>query len=234
MNAPDSRSHSHDDAAIDRLVAGELDDPERRGLLLALENDPDGWRRCALAFLEDQTWRHAFAHDGTMPSRSEAAIVAPVFSLRGRHWIRRGAIAASIIASTFAAGFAAGGSSRAVPRVEVAKVDRPKAVEPKAEEIKAVPQAEQVREVGSIDLVDGSGGESPPRRIPILAGPGINERWLREQPPSVPDYVRARWERQGYQVEERRKLVSVTLEDGRRVSIPVDEVELDYVGQHPL
>jgi hypothetical protein len=229
MNASDCRSHSYDDAEIDRLVAGELDDAERRGLLLALEGDPEGWRRCALAFLEDQAWRQAFAHAGTMPSRSEAAFVAPISPRRGRHWIRRGAIAASIIAATFAAGFATGGISRAVPRVETAKEDRPKADEPRA-----VPQGEQVREVGSIALVDGAGGESPPRRIPILAGPGINERWLREQPPTVPEYVRARWERQGYQVEERRKLVSVTLEDGRRVSIPVDEVELDYVGQHPL
>jgi hypothetical protein len=62
----------------------------------------------------------------------------------------------------------------------------------------------------------------------------LNDQWLRNQPPSVPDYVRARWERQGYQVEERRNLVSVELEDGRRVAIPVDEVEVDYVGQKPL
>jgi ferric-dicitrate binding protein FerR (iron transport regulator) len=52
-------SPSPDDAALDRLVDGSLPEAERRELLLQLESDPDGWRRCALAFLEAQTWREA-------------------------------------------------------------------------------------------------------------------------------------------------------------------------------
>jgi hypothetical protein len=47
-----------DDHIIDRLVDGELGADERRDLLLALEAQPSGWRRCALAFLEAQAWRH--------------------------------------------------------------------------------------------------------------------------------------------------------------------------------
>ena len=39
---------------IDRLVAGSLPDAERRTLLLRIETEPDGWRQCALAFLEAQ------------------------------------------------------------------------------------------------------------------------------------------------------------------------------------
>lgn len=47
-----------DDAAmLDRLVDGELNDRQYRELLLRLDNQPDGWRRCALAFLEAQAWR---------------------------------------------------------------------------------------------------------------------------------------------------------------------------------
>ncbi|MCL4201481.1 MAG: hypothetical protein KJ000_03240 [Pirellulaceae bacterium] len=47
-----------DDAAmLDRLVDGELNDRQYRELLLRLETQPDGWRRCALAFLEAQAWR---------------------------------------------------------------------------------------------------------------------------------------------------------------------------------
>ena len=49
-----------DDRLLDRLVDGELSDIERRELLLHFENEPAGWRRCALAFLEDQNWREAF------------------------------------------------------------------------------------------------------------------------------------------------------------------------------
>ena len=50
-----------DERLLDRLVDGELADDERRELLLQLEKNPDGWRRCALAFLEAQTWRQALA-----------------------------------------------------------------------------------------------------------------------------------------------------------------------------
>lgn len=42
---------------LDQLVDGELNETERRNLLLRLEHSPDGWRRCALAFLEAQAWR---------------------------------------------------------------------------------------------------------------------------------------------------------------------------------
>ena len=42
---------------IDLLVDGELSEADRRALLLELEHDPDGWRRCALAFLEAQCWK---------------------------------------------------------------------------------------------------------------------------------------------------------------------------------
>jgi len=61
MNFAEDRSRTVKDSAIDRLVDGELADAERRELLIQLENDPDGWRQCALAFLEDQAWRSAIA-----------------------------------------------------------------------------------------------------------------------------------------------------------------------------
>jgi hypothetical protein len=51
------RNDITDDAMIDRLVDGELSGDERRELLASFDVQPDGWRRCALAFLEAQTWR---------------------------------------------------------------------------------------------------------------------------------------------------------------------------------
>jgi hypothetical protein len=47
----------NDDILIDKLVDGELAPEERRQLLLELDAEPGGWRRCALAFVEAQTWR---------------------------------------------------------------------------------------------------------------------------------------------------------------------------------
>jgi hypothetical protein len=136
-------------------------------------------------------------------------------------------MAATVLAATFAAGLALGGAaSRGRESVQVAPSGAIASNDP------TPPTApEPIREVGWIHLVDQSSGESPSQRVPILSGPGLDDRWLSQQPSSVPEYVRAQWERQGYQVEEHRRVVSVLLEDGRRVSIPVDEVALQYVGQ---
>src|SRR5689334_5820758 len=49
-----------DERLLDLLVDGELDDPRRRQLLLTFEEKPSGWRRCALAFLEAQSWGSSF------------------------------------------------------------------------------------------------------------------------------------------------------------------------------
>ena len=140
-----------------------------------------------------------------------------------------------MLAATFAAGLAVGGFAAGLGRGAA-----PRSAAPGGDRARPEPdppagrRAEPIREVGWVDLVDGSAGRGarPAGPDPLGAGPG--RRWLSERPPSVPEYVRAQWERQGYQVEERRRLVSVELEDGRRVSIPVDEVELEYVGQKPL
>src|SRR5690349_16591155 len=61
-----------DSQLLDRLVDGELNDAERRDLLLRLERTPDGWRRCALAFLEGQAWR----------SESKAMVHGPDVAVR--------------------------------------------------------------------------------------------------------------------------------------------------------
>jgi anti-sigma factor RsiW len=226
MNSAEDRSSTVQDSAIDRLVGGELADTERRELLTRLENDPDGWRRCALAFLEDQAWRSAIAGDGVSASRTGPIPASLPRAQRPRFSIRRLSVAAMVLAATFAAGLALGGASRDRGSVEIAPPVTIAKNEPTLP-----PSAEPIREVGWINLVDQASGESPPQRVPILSGPGLDDHWLSQQPSSVPEYVRTLWERQGYQVEEHRRLVSVQLEDGRRVSIPVDEVALQYVGQ---
>jgi hypothetical protein len=214
-----------DGRAIDRLVDGDLPEAERRAMLLRLDADPDAWRRCALAFLEDQTWRKALSPIA-VSSAPISVPIAPTRTASGR--LRRLAFAATVLASTFAGGFATGGLGRVGPVIGVAK-DQPAAAIPTE-----VALSGEVVEVGSLQFVDSSAGELPPDQFPIRSGRGLDDEWLRSQPPSVPDYVRARLERQGYQVLERRNLVSVEVGEGKHVSIPVDQVEVDYVGQQPL
>src|SRR4051794_19060678 len=67
------------DLELERLVDGELSPPEYRSLLASLDDEPGGWRQCALAFLEAQALASELAgirgsldlsHDRPVRSRS--------------------------------------------------------------------------------------------------------------------------------------------------------------------
>ena len=49
---------------IDRIVDGGLTPAQLRHAVGELDLAPDGWRRCALAFLEAQYWSEAFREPG--------------------------------------------------------------------------------------------------------------------------------------------------------------------------
>ena len=78
----------------------------------------------------------------------------------------------------------------------------------------------------------GPDGETA--EVPILAGPGLDEAWLRGQPPPLNEYKQALWQRRGYQVDQSRRILTTTLADGRLVTVPIDEVEFHYTGNRPL
>ena len=66
---------NHDESRIsgellDRLVDGESDEGERRNLLRRLDDEPNGWRRLALAFLEAQAWKESFAAESDGPGET--------------------------------------------------------------------------------------------------------------------------------------------------------------------
>ncbi len=90
-----------DDALIDRLVDGELDDEGRRALLRRLDASPDGWRRCALAFLEAREWQSALGSAARPAARS-----APIAPRRSRRFLSVVSRAAAV-ALVFALGMSA-------------------------------------------------------------------------------------------------------------------------------
>lgn len=97
-----------DDASLDRLVDGELSERDRSALLRALDREPNGWKRCAIAFLEAQTWRQAAA-DVVADDRS--SLIAPAKppcgspTRRGTFVRQAFAVAAAVIVA-FCTGFA--------------------------------------------------------------------------------------------------------------------------------
>jgi hypothetical protein len=107
-------------ALLDRLVDGELGEAERASLLRALDREPDGWKRCALAFLESQAWREA-ARDGGVRGALDQAN-RNLFRRR-QTMFRQFAAVAAVVAVAFCVGFVSrdvalsGSGSRPAPSI---------------------------------------------------------------------------------------------------------------------
>ncbi len=101
---------------IDLLVDGELGENDRRALLRQLEDEPNGWRRCALAFLESQAWHETLIPSNVM-NLAQATDSQP--RLPASRWRRVGRLAglAAALALTFASGWAWRGNAVLIPPV---------------------------------------------------------------------------------------------------------------------
>src|SRR5688572_19989410 len=89
----------NDHRVLDRLVDGELSELERQELLSALDDEPAGWRRCALAFLEAQSWE---ADLKAFRDEPPVAVISLVSLARARQFLPLGlAMAASMLLAFF-------------------------------------------------------------------------------------------------------------------------------------
>jgi len=250
---------------IDRIVDGGMSPDELRKSIERLDATPEGWRRCALAFLEAQSWTDAFrSMDGTpgedepgisgdLPARSFTTVsltpIVPVAAPRRR--LIAAALAAGIAFIAFSLGWLSHGVrmgsdvERFAPDTLAGESKTPESHPDEASQRNSPSEPLQpgsiaglptdrlptVREVARLRI---DTGDLTSTEIPIYAGPGINHRWLMEQPPPVSEHDRAIWQRQGYELEQQRRLLSVPLANGRRATVPVDHVQVRYVGQVSL
>ena len=97
-------------ALLDRLVDGELGEADRRAVLVALDGEAGGWKRCALAFLEAQAWQEAARAESAQGAAPETtAPLSGPWHLRLRQIV---AVAAAV-AVAFCVGFASRGAGGA-------------------------------------------------------------------------------------------------------------------------
>jgi hypothetical protein len=225
---------------IDRMVEGGLTPAQLRRAVDELDRTPDGWRRCALAFLEAQCWSESLRN----PEGGETTglSVIPIPSRAGRRWIGA-ALAAGVSLVAFSLGWlghslrsGALGERPDDPPLIVSSNpsgDGGSSAMPGPDPLPNLPgtRPPALREVAKLRV---SAGESGAAEIPLFAGSGIDPRTLLEQPPPISEQGRAAWQRRGYQLEQQRRLVSIPLGDGRRAAVPIDHVHVRYVGQDPL
>jgi len=277
-------------ADLDLLVEGELTLAQRRRIVAALDQEVDGWRRCALAFLEAQAWRTSMRAlaggiapresllDGgprfkcgvpgvglrgtskrppaeTHPSKEKAggdslaelanrpqaptlrATTPRTSSDRSATLLSWSAAALALILAVglgYATGFQHAppqgdamtdenrdGGSPGGGLLDVPDPANPNAARPL---IAGGPDDPTLRLVGTVKF-DGAD-----RPLPVVSGPGLDEEWLRNQPPLLSDYERSVLTQRGWQLREDRQIITVQLGDGSRLAIPVDSLQYRYVG----
>jgi hypothetical protein len=236
-------SHDHfperlptlDDARFDLLVDGELPDADRRNLLSTLDDLPGGWRRCALAFLEAQSWndemrvvrREAVSHP-------QAARPTARSRFPGGRWGTLLAVTASFLIA-----LALGLVLDATWQSDVQPAPIHVAVEPSS------PEPDQPLPETDLAAVPGvSDDDWQLVTLPVSLGPEgagsiqlpareqeeLDADWPRHFAPTVPDNVLQALQRSGHRIRRNRRLMPFDLDDGRQLVVPLEEVELHYVG----
>ena len=224
---------------FDRLVDGELNESERRALLLALEQQPDGWRRCALAFLEAQEWRGALGSLAKPSAPAPAAVPAEARPQPAKSPASRWPLTplGTLLAMAACCLIAAAITLEVRDRFgnQVALPDNAMM----AQANKKLPENSQALkglapdgpwQMVTLSVPENGTGEAANIRLPCREGDNVDMERLRNLPTALSPEVRQALERSGYQVRQVRQLVPVPLGDGRRLVVPIDQVEVRYVG----
>lgn len=219
-----------DDARFDRLVDGELSPEEYRALLSSLDDEPGGWRRCALAFLEAQAMRRELtairANEGSPPMLAKPA--GDLAKHRSAFdWRLPLGMAASFLAA-LTLGMILPDLWRQAdtsPPANTNVVQHDPAT--------AAPSPVLPRPVGNARLVlDSPGGTATSAgQVPIYDVPGGMDSYLSAAGSAVPVQWINELKRLGHQVEHGEQYVPVDLEDGRRAVIPVESLQITPVSR---
>ena len=247
MNPADGARPLDDDQRFDLLVDGELSEPQRHELLGGLDDEPGGWRRCALAFLEAQAWKRdlgAALHEPAKPSTGSRPLQRSRSIGYGGTLL---AVAASFVVALFLGSWlrsawhapAPSPPSSHSPAEFARDTGQPQgpAVPPDRQQTMvadASPEPEApAGKVWMVELADAE-GDSEPIRVPAVERDRINDEWLQSFPAAIPPEIVDVWRRHGHRVRQRRQLLPFRLQDGRQLIVPVDEVDIHYVGRPAL
>jgi hypothetical protein len=227
---------------LQRLVDGELTGDAYRRLLAALDDEPAGWRRCALAFLEAQ----ALGQDLPLVRRSLETVSSnatpppiqksPPANRTDISWL---AIAASFLVA-FSLGLLA---PRFFPRQtqeEFAAGNLPKSVgNPPSENVTTLKPAsfdpQSLRNIGNLQLVVDSGQPDETRQVPVYeAGQNLDaaltSSFQGSAPPIGPELIDL-LRGHGYDVRHEQQYVPATLDDGRQMIVPLEGYQITPVSR---
>lgn len=231
MNRTNNTSDTALQAQLDRLVSGDLPPAERRSLLAWLDEEPSRWRMCGLAFLEAQNWTEALETLGE-GSRDSAAPLSGAASKNERKKqivdrkpaLRLLAAAASVLLA-LTCGIVIG-------RRWDARAPAAPAIANFPHETSPMPRQESSKR-GQVQLATVSLPTDLSPNVAALVQLPVKTATAGDAAPqasSIPDHIRKQWERRGFELKEERRFLPARLADGREVVVPVNEVQVKYIG----
>jgi len=215
----------NDDLQFDRLVDGELTSIERRRLLESLDKRPDGWRRCALAFLESQSWRDEL---GQVALGLQVATKVPSSVLTlgqksnksrwvdGAKWL---ALAASLLLA-----------------FELVWTQRHHAIPVADGSLKGSDQVTNVTPKGSkasdalTFYVRDETGNKQAVRVPLVDASKLDNQLGMKFQSGLPNAVRDQLKDRGYDIKSKRQYAQLWLENGQPMIVPVEDTKIVPVG----
>lgn len=206
-NAHDSRDFPEEfERQLYRLADGELPAEERRQFLRQLDELPGGWRRCALAFLENQAFNVDFP--AAMATTESASKAVPPRHSRWLTW-------SLAVAASWLAMFTLGGIWQGWNRSTGPRDTRPVGLPPAVERMLVREQwnGETQRERPSSPTPESFA------RPPRIATDLLPETELFETELLPPDILE-RFRQQGLEPKVLDSYLPVQLNDGRRLIIP--------------
>jgi hypothetical protein len=238
----------HEQRVLDRLADGELTPTDRRDLLLALDDEPGAWRRCALTLLEHQALREELrpAVQERIPARVNLATrsihAANDVTRRARRFAVVVALAASLLLA-FGFGWefggraklAGGGNSADGPRL----TSQPQSIQPAPVE-KQLAQANIGPAIAAsgdesdnqwhtfkLGIEDEQSGSSREIEVSAVSAERLDDDWLASLGSAVPDDLLAALKAAGHEVHRSHRLLPIELADGRRLVVPVEELDVE-------
>jgi hypothetical protein len=217
----------NDDILFDRLVDNELSESERRQLLELLDAQPEGWRRCALAFLESQSWRQEFSQLTRAP-RQAADVIWKTASnrLSRKPWtasIQWLAIAAGLLVA-----FVLGWSQRErdVPTVGPAAASSQQVASTSAEAPTASPKSASPSDALTLFVRDER-GKMNPVHVPLVDANTLDKQLGVKFQTGMPDMIRNRLQDRGFNVQSRQRYAPLWFEkDGPPMIVPVEDTKI--------
>ena len=249
MSVKDEMETFDDSHRFDLLVDGELNETERRRLLTELDDEPSGWRRCALAFLEAQAWKEPFGdlirpQDESTRDEPPRERQGPPSRPLGRFWFGgHGGTVLAMVASFLVALYLgtliqhgpqpteplAPGATDMVAGTSSAGIMATPGVESPQRSDSVSPRWQMVT------VSAGKDAQGNPRsfRLPVIERDQFDESWLSETSAPLPAELTEAIKQPGNEVQRRRYFIRLKMKDGRHLVVPVDEVNVRYRGVVP-